>query len=335
MAQIGAVGGMLLLCSGAASLILFLPIMVAAESLHNCPPTTARRFWLIANLLPLLSGTILTILAFVFVHDPSGQPSDIRGHWCLQRVASLPDAHFRLRLSAATAVGLILFAVVRLVMSWYSSRRAESLAHRLLARQGKNSSDASAIVLPTDEADCFSLGLSTPVVLMTSGLTDVLDEDEAAAVLSHEHCHARNRDSRLELLIRAVSDPLLWLPTTHYYLYAFRAAVERVCDASAAASHSSTVLASALRKMAALKRSRQLRLQGDLAPLRPTFPGYASPEQRLAALEEEHYPSLALPLPVMLATEALLGFLALLWVAKPLHDTLYCLASTLPDLLTR
>lgn len=333
MAQAGAVACILLLCSGAASLVLFLPTMVAAESLHNCPPATARRFWLIANLLPLLTGIALTILAFGFTHVPAPQSGDGRGHWCVVHAAEAPDAHFRLRLYAVAAVGLILFALVRLATSWYSSRKAENLAHRILARQNASSSGHGAIVLPSDEADCFSLGIGSPVVLITSGLTDVLDQSETDAVLAHEHCHVRNRDNRLELLIRAVSDPLVWLPTTHYYLYAFRAAVERACDASAAATNSRTALASALRKMSSLKRSRQVRLQGDLAPLRPTFPGYASPEQRLAALEEKHYASLALPLPVMLTIEALLALLALLWVAKPLHDTLYCLAAALPNLL--
>lgn len=333
MAYVGAVACVLLLCSATASVVLFLPIVVAAESLHNCPPATSRRFWLIANLLPMLTGVTLTVIAFGLAHFLGPEPHGRRGHWCIAHAAEAPDAQFRLRLYAAAAVVMILFALIRLATSWYSSRRVEGLARRLLAQQGAASPGQGAVILPTDEPDCFSLGLSSPIVVMTSGLTRVLDKGEAAAVLAHEHCHARNRDNRLELLVRAVSDPLLWLPTTHYYLYAFRAAVERVCDASAAATHSRTDLASALRKMAALKRSRQVRLQGDLAPLRPTFPGYASPEQRLAVLEEETCPSLALPLPVMLAIETLLALLALLWVAKPLHDTLYCFAATLPNLL--
>lgn len=333
MATAGAAALLFMLCSAAASLALFLPALVAAESLHNRPPAVARRFWLIVNMLPVIVGALLTALGFAFaLIEGSDAHSRLGPHWCLATREGLPDVAFRFRLYLLAATGLLLFALGRLVLSWQSSRRAEQLAHRLLARQ-HDSSAAPLLVLQSQEADCFSLGLTRPVMLVTTGLSAVLDASEQAAVVAHEQCHVRNRDSRLELVVRAVSDPLVWVPSTHYYLHALRAAVERVCDEAAVEQQGRGPLAAALRRMAAVKRSRQLRLQGDLAPLRPTFPGYASPEARLAALEEETLPSLALPLAVMIGIQAALGALALLWGARTLHDLLYCLAVTMPKLL--
>lgn len=322
---------MFVLCSAAASLILLLPAIVAAESLHNAAAATSRRFWLIVNALPVLGGLLLTVAGFLFPSgDIAANPHQlrVRPHLCLQQLTSLPDAPFRFRLYGLMALGLIAFALVRLIWGLASSARAQRLAQRLHEATDRVG-EVAVLTLETPEADCFSLGLSEPMIVMTEGLRQALDEAEVQAVVAHEQCHVAHDDIPAELGLRAATDLLLWLPTTHYYRQAARAAMEHTCDARAAERTSVAALTSALRKLASLKQARQLKRQGDLAALKPTFPDYANPRARLAALAAEQLTSIALPLTVIVGLEVALGIVALLWLADPLHDSLYCIAASL------
>lgn len=325
---------MLILSSAAVSLALVLSVVVAAESLSNYSPSVARRFWLIASALPLLAGLALTIIAFAIPSsDITATPHQaaVRPHLCLLTLTTQPDALFRFRLYTLMACGLLAYALVRFVVSLLASRSAERLAHKLVP--AASAEQPPVLTLDSTDSDCFSLGVFRPVVVMTSGLRDVLAEPEIEAVLAHERCHVRHRDNPMELLVRLGTDPLVWLPTTHYYLHSLRAAVERTCDAESAAAHSAETLISALRKMETVKKARQLKLQGDLAQLRPTFPGYANPERRVGALSGEQYASVALPLAVIVALEAAVMVGVLLGFARPLHDTLYCAVHALLGVL--
>jgi Zn-dependent protease with chaperone function len=322
---------MLVLCSAAASLILALPLIVAAESLHNAPAAVGRRFWLTANVLPLLCGLLLTAAGFLFLSgDIAANPHQlrVRPHICLQQLTDLPDAPFRFRLYALLALSLLLFGLVRLIWGVASSARAQRIAHRL-REATEQVGEAEVFTLEAPEADCFSLGLDEPVIIVTEGLRQTLGEAEMAAVLAHEHCHVTHDDVLAQLALRALSDPLIFLPTTYYYLRAARAAMEHTCDGLAAEQTSPEALISALSKLGALKQARQLKLEGDLAPLKPTFPSYADPQARLAALAYPRDLSIALSLRAILWIETVILIVALAWLAEPLHDTLYCWSHSL------
>jgi Zn-dependent protease with chaperone function len=311
--------------------MLALPVAVAAESLQNTPAAVARRFWLVVNLLPLLCGLLLTVSGFLFLSgDISANPHQlrVRPHVCLQQLTDLPDAPFRFRLYALLALGLMLFALVRLVWGWASSARAQRLAQRLREASDRIG-EADVFTLELPEADCFALGLEAPVIVMTEGLKEALEEAEVQAVLAHEQCHVIHDDVLAQLALRGLSDALIVLPSTHYYLHAARAAMEQTCDERAAAQTSAEALMSALRKLGDLKQARQLKLEGDLAPLKPTFPSYSNPRARLAALAGQRYVSVALPLWVIIGIELAVLIAALAWQAQPLHDTLYCWAHAL------
>ena len=315
MSFILAAALMLVLCSAAASLILALPVAVAAESLQNTPAAIARRFWLTVNLLPLLCGVLLTVSGFLFLSgDISADPHQlrVRSHVCLQQLTDLPDAAFRFRIYSLLAMGLLLFALVRLVWGWASSARAQRLAQRL-REATERVGEADVFTLELAEADCFALGLEAPVIVMTEGLRAALGEAEVQAVLAHEQCHVTHDDVMAQLALRGLSDALIFLPTTHYYLHAARAAMEQTCDEAAVEQTSAEGLIAALRKLGELKQARQLKLEGDLAPLKPTFPSYSNPRARLAALTGQRYVSIALPLWVIIGIEAAVLVAALAW----------------------
>lgn len=333
MTAVATAALLLLSCSAAASLLLALPVAVAAESLAHHSARVARRFWIIVNLLPLGTGALLTILSFLsLLGDITATPHQarVRPHFCLERFTSLPDAPFRSQLYAATALALVLYALVRFGLSLAASRRTEGIARRALGAVGRE-----PLVLPSAEADCFALGLQRPVIVVTQGLCELLSAEELAAVLAHERCHQRQRDNLLELLIRLATDALVWVPSTHYYHRALRTVTEQACDAAAAAATSPEALAAALQKMEAAQRVRQVKQRGDLAALRPLFPSHANPAARAALVLGEGYVSVAPRLPVVLTIELLVLATALLWLRRPLHDTLYCAASSLLAVLRR
>jgi Zn-dependent protease with chaperone function len=326
VALVQAVALLWVMGAAAISLLLALPVAVAAESLPPRSPQVARRFWLITAALPLPAGLGLTLAGLLFLTGniaASPHQEVVRPHLCLAHATALPDAGFRFSLYSVLALGLLLFAVVRGAGSWLASRRAEALARQL-------SDDAAPVItLPVADPECFSVGLTRPAILVTQGMREALTEPELAAVIAHERCHVQQRDGLAEMWLRLLTDPIGWLPTTHYALANFRTACEQVCDQFAAEETSKEALSSALEKVAALKHARHTKLHGDLAALQPTFAGHAAPAVRLKALRQPLELSLAPSLRVILALEGALVLAALIWLHRPVHDTLYCFADSL------
>jgi Zn-dependent protease with chaperone function len=313
--------------------LLCLPVAVAAESLVGRPPAEARRFWLVVASLPAVLGTVLAGLALWFLQGglaATPHLDRVRPHLCLQALTQLPDAPFRFHLYAYLAGALLLFGLVRLLVSLATSLRLARLAGGAAA-----GGETPVLTLDSPDADCFSLGLVQPLIVCTQGLRALLTAPELAAVLAHEAAHVRSRDALAELWLRFVTDAWLWLPSTHYYLRQARASRELTCDAWAAATHGRGVLTAALAKLAAVQQARHLRRRGDLARLRPVFPDHADPTTRTRALSGAPEPRVAPPLAVIGAIE--LAALAALvwWLHRPLHDTLYCLADSLLGVLGR
>jgi Zn-dependent protease with chaperone function len=323
-----AVPLMLVAAAAASSLLLCLPVMVAAESLVEASPRVARWFWMVAAALPALCGLAVTTAALLtLTGDIAASPHQdrIRPHLCLQAVTRLPDAPFRFELYAALALGLLLFAAARGALALMASARTLRAARQLLPAAGGE----GVVELPGEQPLCFSLGVTQPVTVCTTGLRKLLSAEEHAAVLAHERGHARRRDPLVELLLRLVTDALVWVPTTHYYLRQARAARELDCDAEAAAATSTAALVGALRKMGEAGQARHRQRAGDLSRLRPTFPDYAEPDARVRALTQAPEASLAPSLRTILVIEAVLLGVALVWLRHPLHDTVYCLADSL------
>lgn len=318
---------LLIVLGGAVtSLLLVLPVAVAAESLAGLGARVQRRFWLIVCALPALGGLLLMGLALLsLTGGPGADPHQerIRPHLCLLTRTQLPDASFRFTLYGIIAVGLLVFALVRGLLSLQATARAE----RLLAKVC--SEGQTSLCLPSATPQCFTLGLTRPVLVTTEGLHELLSPEELQAVLAHEACHQRHHDTLVELALRLATDPFIWLPTTHLYLRAARRSRELACDEAAAVAVGTKACQQALEKLEQAGRQRHEQAQGDLADLQPPFPDYASPADRWQALQHREFSSLALPLGVLLTLQAGVVGLALLWLWRPLHDTLYCLAASL------
>ncbi len=124
--------------------------------------------------------------------------------------------------------------------------------------------------LAWDEPLAFCLGLRRPRVYLSTGLVDLLDDDELAAVLLHEQHHGQRRDPLVVLLSRAVGAALRFVPVAAHLVDRISLTQEVAADRYVLHVQGNSVpLASAL-----LKLARQSRHQAwatvPLSPLNPT-----------------------------------------------------------------
>lgn len=80
----------------------------------------------------------------------------------------------------------------------------------LLAIHRLSTKDIVYLNLPTPYAFC--IGFWRPRIWLTSGLTDLLNDDELTAVLIHEAHHCRRRDPLRLLISRAIRSGFFFLP---------------------------------------------------------------------------------------------------------------------------
>lgn len=80
----------------------------------------------------------------------------------------------------------------------------------LLTTYNLTTEDVVYLNLPATHAFC--LGFWRPRIWLTAGLTNLLTDDELAAVLAHEAYHCRRRDPLRLLLSRAVKSAFFFLP---------------------------------------------------------------------------------------------------------------------------
>ncbi len=97
-------------------------------------------------------------------------------------------------------------------------------------------------------AMCY--GWRAPRILVTTGLLDLLDDDELSAVLAHERCHLTHRDPLKILLARGLRTGLFFLPVTHDLVENYLLAQEMAADDETISQYGSrSPLARALYKM--------------------------------------------------------------------------------------
>jgi len=109
---------------------------------------------------------------------------------------------------------------------------------------------AGRIVLVEDGAAySFCFGFIRPSVCLSTGIANLLDRSELAAVLAHEAHHMRYRDPLKILIGRTVASALFFLPLSGALRNGYFAGKELCADAHALALEGSLPLARALYKL--------------------------------------------------------------------------------------
>lgn len=164
----------------------------------------------------------------------------------------LPLAGLLLPLALLAAGGLRCLAML-VRQLWYTRRLLADLARRqrslpaALAGLVDGLHLAGRVTLVEDAAPyAFAAGLLRPRIWLSTGLLDLLDEAELAAVLRHERHHLRRRDPLRVLAARSLAHGLFFIPVAAALRNFYLEAKEREADAASGAGHD---LAAALLKL--------------------------------------------------------------------------------------
>jgi Zn-dependent protease with chaperone function len=185
----------------------------------------------------------------------------------------------------AVAAGLLLTAAalaVQLRSSW-ELRRDRARQHLLLRLVGRAGA-GDALVLDHPAATAYYLPGASGCVVVSTGALRALSDGELAAVLAHEHTHARERHHVVLAPFHALRRALPWRPFVGAAA-AVELLVEMCADDRAARRHGRAAVAAALRRfselggrpappgaLAAADRATALRiarLRDTRPPLRP------------------------------------------------------------------
>ncbi|MEM7029093.1 MAG: M56 family metallopeptidase [Chloroflexota bacterium] len=106
------------------------------------------------------------------------------------------------------------------------------------------------ICIQTDTVRAFSLGIRHPKIWLSTGLINLLDDDELMAVLHHEAHHCQQFDPLRLLIARLTSDIFFFIPRINSLVDHHHLAQEMAADAAAVESLGDNLpLASALHKL--------------------------------------------------------------------------------------
>lgn len=136
--------------------------------------------------------------------------------------------------------------------------------------------------LPTAEQHAYSLAGDPPLVVLSTGVRECLDDTAVRAVVAHERAHLQRRHHLLIAVAHAVAAGLWWLPLTRQSPSLVRTLVELDADAHAARVHGTRPLRRAL-----------VRLQDAHAPAAALGVAGDCVHLRLARLSGRHRPRAA------------------------------------------
>ncbi len=256
------------------SLLSILALRTGRDWLRQLGPAAERRAVELAAIIPVVLGGVLVtiLLARSGLGADHCQEHHHEAHFCLMHGGPWSERIWAVALVVLASVITLARSVV-LCMTVIRRRRT-------IARLRKVSHHADGIRwLDSPDAVCFVSGFRHPEIFVSSGAWDVLDDDERAAMLAHEHAHIRHRD----IARRFAVDMLLCVgaPLASVIRKLWDSATERLCDARAAAeTGDGESVASAMVKVCRLGA----RPQASAASFPPS--GHAVEERVQAVLED-------------------------------------------------
>lgn len=118
------------------------------------------------------------------------------------------------------------------------------------------------VVVDTRAQIAVTVGLLRPIVVISTGMAEVLSSTELRAVLAHEQAHARRRDPLRVLLARMLAAHLWFLPVAEDVRSRARRGYELAADRGAAHRYGRSALAGALLRV----MSAPVATQGFVVP---------------------------------------------------------------------
>ncbi|MBD1383291.1 M56 family metallopeptidase [Metabacillus arenae] len=106
------------------------------------------------------------------------------------------------------------------------------------------------LVINHDQLLAFSMGFRRPMIVLSSGLIRLLDDQELEAVIEHEASHQQNYDSLWVFILKLISESLWFIPMTKWSYHNYKIISELLADEYAIRQTGSEIgLGSALLKL--------------------------------------------------------------------------------------
>ena len=236
----------------AAVLVCPVPALLAGATWPQRAPAAGLVLWQAVGLASGLAGVGAGLaLAVVPLHSHLLPGLErLAG----QTLAGRPMAGLGLLNVAGLAWAVLLTARLAggLVMASIRTLRCRARQRRLVdlvARPYPPARHARVLDHPAAMAYCLP-GLLRPRLVLSAGTLHLLDDQQVAAVLAHEHAHTRARHDLVVLPFRALYSALPWVPWVARAHQSVTMLVEMLADDCACRRHQRRVLATALVRVA-------------------------------------------------------------------------------------
>jgi hypothetical protein len=165
---------------------------------------------------------------------------------------------------------------------------------------------ADVVVVATEVPVAFCFGLLRPRICLSTGLAEILSDQELGAVLLHEDYHRQRRHPLHSLLADVLAAVLFFVPAARELRDLFLTAVELEADRHATRAVGRPALAGALHKMLTHPLASRFSQAGAAA-----IRGLSPTQARLDQLLSERPPTLRLSTGCLMASAAVLTLMCL------------------------
>jgi Zn-dependent protease with chaperone function len=194
-------------------------------------PSSLEATWCV--LLPALAVLALPALSMLQPHGESFTGLHALWHSWEQAIHTSAVGHALLHVANFLVLLFALCCVVRTVYA-LAQIQAFGASLRAAAHQDPRQVEARPLFrLPSPHPACFTLGIASPSVYVTTGLLEQVSPRDCEAILAHEAAHISRRDGLIKAFLLAFYH-LLPLPGSDLLRADWERAAERECDALAA-----------------------------------------------------------------------------------------------------
>jgi hypothetical protein len=232
--------------------------------LERIPPVTAATLWSVS--LALRALAVLLVALYVVFYVPDTALFASLTHWCWHTALPFLTSHLGLdgnQVGDAATILPGLLVIASLLSVSFGVARAARTVRRALTRNTLGPGPRGSVIVPGPEVMLAAAGLARPRVLVTAGALIVLDDEELAAGLDHEHGHIARRHRFVLVLAEVCHGVGRVVPGSRTAVRELSFHLERDADQwSVARRNDPYALASAICKAATIAP-----LTGPLAPL--------------------------------------------------------------------
>jgi Zn-dependent protease with chaperone function len=236
----------------AVALSWFAPALLTASASAGAHPRLAVAGWIAAvgSALSAWAGAVV-ILVVGAVHAVVTRSALT---FCVETLGLTSAVH--LPSSTATALVVVLLIATSAV-ALYTVRRVVMALIRGRRRNVEHAEAVSIVGRPTEHPGVVEISARQPtaycvsgggrsVIVMTTAVRDLLDEDGMAAVLAHERAHLRGRHHHVIAVLNALAAALPRLPLMRRAAREVAALLEMCADDAASREHGRTHLLTSL-----------------------------------------------------------------------------------------